>query len=342
MKIPTTLTRSLSSSPPRFIHTSKPNLENQTLTLPDGRTLGFAEYGSPTGYPLLFFHGFPSSRLEAGSITKLAHRRNIRLFALDRPGFGLSTFQPNRKILDWPADVFEFAHHVNIERFAVLGGSGGGPYALACARVLPHEMMSAVGLFASAGPWRAGTAGVPRLGHMTAMAVRSWPAGFTMVADAMVNFLKRTAQTDVVTRYLDGLLKDEKKESQLRRGEPEIGDKTVSAEESVAERRELIFRIIFEAFAQGARGTTQEAELLSDLDWGFDFEDVDYDKVQIWHGTQDKNAPVQQIRYLNERLPHSILTEYDGSHFDLAKSKLEEVLAQLVPEAGSVENGPKT
>ncbi|OQE37547.1 hypothetical protein PENNAL_c0794G03227, partial [Penicillium nalgiovense] len=74
--------------------------------------------------------------------------RRIRVIAPERPGFGLSTVQPNRRIMDWPADVQALAHYLSLSRFAVMGGSGGGPYALACARMLPQDMMSAVGIFA--------------------------------------------------------------------------------------------------------------------------------------------------------------------------------------------------
>jgi hypothetical protein len=98
--------------------------ENQKLSLPDGRVLGFAEYGSPDGYPIIFFHGWPSSRLEGRGAHKLAKQHGVRVICPDRPGFGLSTFQPGRRIADWPADVKALASHVGLSRFGILGGSG--------------------------------------------------------------------------------------------------------------------------------------------------------------------------------------------------------------------------
>src|ERR1700761_1137663 len=94
--------------------------ENQTFTLPDGRVLGYAEYGLPTGFPIFFFHGFPASRLEGFPFDRMARRRGLRIISLDRPGFGLSTFQAHRRIIDWPADVEHFASRNGIQRFAVL------------------------------------------------------------------------------------------------------------------------------------------------------------------------------------------------------------------------------
>ncbi|UZP36390.1 hypothetical protein NXS19_004206 [Fusarium pseudograminearum] len=135
----------------------------QTLHLSDGRQLGFAEYGSPTGKPMFYFHGFPSSRLEAQPIDDIAQRCGIRLIALDRPGFGLSSPNPDYRIIDWPEDVAELAKARNITEFSVFGLSGGGPFALACAFALPKRTLTSVGLFASAPPWEAGPA-IKRIG----------------------------------------------------------------------------------------------------------------------------------------------------------------------------------
>ncbi|CAI6094141.1 unnamed protein product, partial [Clonostachys chloroleuca] len=93
--------------------------ENQTFGLPDDRVLGFTEYGSREGKPLLFFHGYPSSRLEASGVDELARWRGIRVISLDRPGYGLSTTQPNRTIVDWPADVRTFAEGMKLDKFAI-------------------------------------------------------------------------------------------------------------------------------------------------------------------------------------------------------------------------------
>ena len=109
---------------------------HKQFTLPDGRSLGYAAYGDPQGKPLFFFHGFPSSRLEAQFTEGVAGRLGARIIAIDRPGFGRSDFKKERRIRDWPDDVLALADALGIDRFAVLGVSGGGPYAAACAHVL--------------------------------------------------------------------------------------------------------------------------------------------------------------------------------------------------------------
>ena len=112
----------------------------KTIRLKDGRTLGFVEYGDPTGTPALYFHAWPISRLEAAPANELAQEMEIRLISLDRPGCGASSWQPGRKLDNWPADVAGFADAMKLPHFAVIGNSGGAPYAAACAAKLPERI----------------------------------------------------------------------------------------------------------------------------------------------------------------------------------------------------------
>jgi pimeloyl-ACP methyl ester carboxylesterase len=138
------------------------NLSGQTLRLKDGRKLGYAEYGDPAGEPLFFFQGTPSSRLlHPDEVITAA--LGVRQIQLDRPGFGLSDFQPGRTLLNWPDDVAEVADLLELERFALVGISGGGPYVAACAYKIP-ERLTAVAMVSSGGPVDAPGAmeGLPR------------------------------------------------------------------------------------------------------------------------------------------------------------------------------------
>ena len=108
-----------------------------TVRLPDGRLIAVEEYGDPAGPPVFYFHGWPASRLEAGLIPDLP----VRLLALDRPGYGRSAPQRGRTLADWPADVTAVADRLGLARFHVVGLSGGGPYAAACALALPDRVL---------------------------------------------------------------------------------------------------------------------------------------------------------------------------------------------------------
>ena len=95
------------------------------LTLPDGRKLAYAEFGKPDGYPVLYCHGIPSSRLEPllfgdGVLSQFG----LRLIAPDRPGMGGSDFQTDRSFSDWPEDVGFLVETLGLDRFSVLGVSG--------------------------------------------------------------------------------------------------------------------------------------------------------------------------------------------------------------------------
>ncbi len=123
---------------------------HQTVQLVDGRFLGYAEYGATTGPVLFVFHGLPGSRLDAPQLWPEAPAA-VRVISPDRPGFGMSTFQPYRRLIDWADDVAVLADAVGADQFLVAGFSGGGPHALAVAHGLP-DRVRAVAVIGGAGP----------------------------------------------------------------------------------------------------------------------------------------------------------------------------------------------
>lgn len=122
----------------------------QMITLKDGRRLGYAEIGDLGSEALFWFHGGGSSRFEIRFFEKIAEQHDIHVIAPDRPGIGLSTFQKNRTLLDWPMDVKELADHLGVEKFAIAGVSGGGPHVAACAYSIP-ERLTGCGMISSVG-----------------------------------------------------------------------------------------------------------------------------------------------------------------------------------------------
>lgn len=337
--------RRLARTTPTHNHTANTSLANrhaQTFQLPDGRVLGYAEYGNPNGKPLLYFHGYPSSRREAEPMDAMARRCNIRIFSLDRPGFGLSTPQPGRKIMDWPNDVRSFATGMDLKRFAIMGLSGGGPFALACAHELPRSMIAGVGLFASAPPWVAGAHHMSLMRRaMSAMAIY-WPSGLGVLLCIILRALRTIANTGPVVRRIDTWIeaqdkKKKDKEELEKRSENESDNETEPVEgkqtKTIEERRNyLLDAVLNEPFAHGVDATVLEADLLSSLDWGFKFEDVDFDPVRMWHGAKDGNAPIVLMRYLAERLPHGVLREYENDTHYTMFPHIEEALAELAKD----------
>ena len=110
--------------------TSPSHLENETLTLANGHTLSFSTCGPVDAPALFFFHGQSSSRLQGLGLAGSANNVGVRIICPDRPGIGLSTFDPQRQLLDYPSQITHLARHLGLETYRVMGGSGGGPYAL--------------------------------------------------------------------------------------------------------------------------------------------------------------------------------------------------------------------
>jgi hypothetical protein len=115
-----------SSTNTESLITNKPcryRLDNDTsatLILPDGRKLGYALYGSPTGKAVLYQHGFPGSRIEAAQHDDLCKELGLRIIAIDRPGIGWSSPHPGSKLLDWPKDVERLTEHLGLEAYSVM------------------------------------------------------------------------------------------------------------------------------------------------------------------------------------------------------------------------------
>src|SRR5262245_31323895 len=128
-------------------------VDHREIVLRDGRRLAYLEIGDARGRPLLHCHGAPSSRIEAELMfdRALVDELGVRVIVPDRPGMGWSDFQPRRRILDWPRDVSELASALGLGDFAVLGSSGGSPYALACG-VLLRDRVRGVGVLGGIAP----------------------------------------------------------------------------------------------------------------------------------------------------------------------------------------------
>src|SRR5262245_42641296 len=118
------------------------------LRLSDGRALGYTQYGDTSAWPIILFQGTPTSRLPHNPLDTSVP---VRLLVAERPGFGCSDFSPGRTLLDWPGDVRELVDYLGIERFSVVGVSGGAPHALACGVRLAHRI-ARLGVVSGVGP----------------------------------------------------------------------------------------------------------------------------------------------------------------------------------------------
>ena len=110
------------------------------VQLHDGAVLAFEEYGDPTGVPVIFCHGWPSSRTMAQLADEPARVLGVRIISPDRPGISGSSMQLDRKLSDWPSLVERLADDLELGEFRILAISGGAPYAYATAVAMPERV----------------------------------------------------------------------------------------------------------------------------------------------------------------------------------------------------------
>jgi pimeloyl-ACP methyl ester carboxylesterase len=276
----------------------------QTIRLRDGRQLGYAEWGDPGGRPLLYFHGWPGSRVEGRLADEAAKATDVRLIAIDRPGMGLSDFQPRRTLVDWPDDVVEVAAALALDRFAVLGISGGGPYAAACAWKLSDRLTRA-GLVSCLTPLDVpgATAGMGRRNRLT----------FQLVGRVAIMRRVLFAAMAVSLRRRPGRI--------LERGVEAAVDKKYLSRPYV---RKILVESLSEAFRNGSRGPAWEMGLYA-RPWGFRLEEI-RTPVHLSHGEQDANAPVTMGRYAASVIPECQATFYAGEGHLHFVDRLPEIL----------------
>lgn len=261
--------------------------EGRVVRLGDGRRLGYADYGRGDGRPLIAFHGTPGSRLMLRIARQPARRLGIRLIAPDRPGFGLSDPLPGRRLPDWADDVAALADALAIERFAVVGISGGGPYAIACAYRMPTRL-TAVGVVSGLGPL-SGAALVRRLGPRYRVAL-----ALARHAPWLLRGLTLAARRGWERRP-DRLFE------RLRARMP-AADRAIVARPEARAALMIAFR---EAFRDGGRALAEELRVFA-RPWGFELAAVEV-PVRLWHGDADAVVPLAVARALAAALPHGRL-----------------------------------
>lgn len=282
---------------------------DRTIRLLDGRRLGYAEWGDPGGRPLFFFHGGPGSRIEGYLGDEAARARGVRLIAIDRPGMGLSDFQQHRTLVDWPDDVVQVAAALGLNRFAVLGISGGAPYAAVCAWKLSDRLTGA-GIVSSLAPLDVPGA-VASMGRQNRLV-------FQLVGHvAILGRVLMAAMAVSVDRRRDRI---------LERGVAAAVDKEFLRRPEV---RKILGESLSEAFRRGSRGPAWEMGLYA-RPWGFRLGDI-RTPVYLSHGEQDANAPVTMGRYLATKIPECRASFYAGEGHLHFLDRLPEILEAVSP-----------
>jgi pimeloyl-ACP methyl ester carboxylesterase len=280
--------------------------QNQQIELSAGHALGYAEYGPPDGIPVFYFHGFPSSRLDWRLVVDddLLQELNVRVIAPDRPGYGLSDFKSGRKMVGWPDDVLDLANALGIDRVAVLGISGGGPYAASCAAGIGDRLIK-TGIVCGMGP--ADAPGMQEGGSWTL------PGTPSLIRRVILTLTSMGIQRDP-EQFIS--------RSKETFSEP---DRQLLDQPALAD---LFIDGMRDAFLHGIKGANHEADLYT-RPWGFNLRDIQT-QVHLWHGGQDLNVPISVGRYVAEIIPNCEARFYETEgHLTLPRNHIREILSTL-------------
>jgi pimeloyl-ACP methyl ester carboxylesterase len=265
---------------------SPPPRVEGTIPLPDGRQLGYGEFGNPGGTLVLWFHGTPgAARQVPPTARRAAERLDVRVVCIERPGVGASSDHAYGAFRDAAADIAVAADHLGHDRFLVLGLSGGGPYALACAHEMPERVVAVGilgGLVPTTGPDAIATGGIVALArrYNRLLTVFRVPLsrglqGFVRVATPAGHLLYR-AYTRLLPHGDNAVLDDPAMEAMF------VDDLTTAARRG------------FAAFVNDL--------VLAGRPWGFRLADVRV-PVRWWHGDADPFVSLEQARRAVAMLP---------------------------------------
>ena len=277
------------------------------VTLRDGRTLHVYDDGDPNGNVVVQHHGTPGSGLGYPPDNELARERGLRIIRYDRAGYGGSTPNPGRSVVDVVADIEDVLDAFDVERYVSLGGSGGCPHSFACGARSARCL--AAGAIAAPTPY-------PAEGL-------DWLAG--MGEENVVEFNAALEGPEKLEAYLEG------EAAKLRAAKPEEVKEVwasvlppVDAAVLTGDRAEHWKRSNDRALAQGIAGWRDD-DLAFTKPWGFELDEIRVPTL-LWQGVQDLMVPVAHARWLAERIPgvEAHISEEDG-HLSIAVGRLGEI-----------------
>jgi pimeloyl-ACP methyl ester carboxylesterase len=276
----------------------------QTIKLRDGRRLGYAQFGSPNALPVFYFHGWPGSRLEAGFFDI----PSVQMIGVDRPGYGLSDPSSERKLEDWPRDVKELADQLGIDKFAVVGMSGGGPYAAACAYYL-RERLTKVAIIAGLGPPAAPGMAGNRVGFLLDLGQRP------LRSAVLMNVMRALIRAPAAEKHFDRI------KHRLSRASKDVDAMT-------PEFLSMLLMSFREGLRASAKGPSSDAKIYGEP-WPFALSDIRV-PVAVWHGTHDAQVPVSIGHHYAKQIPNARGSFPEGEgHVSIVTNYIEAIIGDL-------------
>jgi pimeloyl-ACP methyl ester carboxylesterase len=288
-----------------------------TITTKDGRTLGFADYGTPDQTAVLWCHGGPGCRLEPEPVTASAREAGLRVIGIDRPGYGRSTPQPGRTIGGWVSDALAVLDHLGIDRFVTVGVSTGGAYALALAASSDRVIAAAPCCAVTDMRWVEGKAMVPSASLV--WNARDRATAMAIVAEQMGE------DGSKITVHTGGIPLPE-------------SDKALFADPVYLS---WWLRCLKEMFTYGVAGYADD-RLADGGGWGtFDVRAIAC-PVAVIHGGSDTFVPLAHARYTTALVPGAELRIFEPhGHFSICQEAVGTV-GELLTRSRSTKTGALT
>lgn len=288
----------------------------QVVKAADGRRLAVESSGKPGGTRVFLLHGTPGGRNGPRPRGIVLYRLGIHLISYDRPGYGGSDPHPDRAVADTASDVAAIADAMDIDRFGVVGRSGGAPHALACAAVLGERVHSAAAL-AGLAPFDA--EGLDWCGGMTDSNIEAYRDA-EADEDLAAELGRRAGQVR------------SDPESLLRSLGPELVSHDLRVVGDVALRR-ILAETYAKALQDSACGWIDDVLALRRA-WGFELSGIT-SPVMLWHGGDDVFSPASHTRWLAGHINGSILEVQSGAAHFSAVEVLPRILAWIAASAGA-------
>jgi len=283
----------------------------QNITLADGRNLSYVEFGRTDGVPVIYFHGCPSSFIEPLLIgNEIFINHNLRIISPNRPGIGKSDYLENRGFTDWAKDVIFLANYLGLEKFALLGNSGGGGYVAACAAKIPERLTSAVIV---SGAWQ-----------------MNLPEARKYLRVPYSIFWKIARKASFLLPFLFKSMKNsfsksrEKSLAQSKNMMPAPDFEALKKND----RLDILSKTINEAISN-TKGAACDVRLYVH-EWDFRLSDILF-PITLFHGEQDRNVPMALVMKMVSQLPNASLICYENeAHLSTLCNRFDDIAAALV------------
>ncbi len=272
-------------------------MEEKIIKLSDGRNLSYGIYGSKKGHPTICLHGTPASFFMFETLEDAANKNDILLICPNRPGIGRSSYKHLKNIKEYTKDIKELSEILGINKFSVIGVSGGGPFAYACLANIPHLLVNANFVSALAP---INKSNIKKMGRPQKLILKTFSKNKTLASFLLLIIFKYGKRFKHLSLRIFCL-------------HSKKTDMDVLKEDKI---RESLIKSSLSAFESGIKGIQLDIELFLS-NWDYSIDSNNNIPINIWHGLDDPTVPHEMANYYETKLPsaNKFLMPDSGHHW---------------------------